>query len=96
VRRTEVAQACQWARRRGDKDRRRGLGFESSPVRKDERAWGELGMNRIGWAMRRRTAEDLLCKDARWDGQDLTSRGGRMLPTPAPFSLQRTDVARDG
>jgi hypothetical protein len=42
------------------------------------------------------TAEDLLCKHARWDGQDLTSRGGRMLPTPAPFSLQRTDVAPTG
>jgi hypothetical protein len=48
MRRTEVAEACQWARRRGDKDRRRGLGFQSSHVRKNGRAVEELGLNRIG------------------------------------------------
>jgi hypothetical protein len=42
------------------------------------------------------TVEDLLCKHARWDGQDLTSHGGRMLSMPAPFSMQRTDVAPTG
>jgi hypothetical protein len=42
VRWTEVAEACQWAQRRGDKDWRRGLGFESSHVRKDGRAVGAV------------------------------------------------------
>jgi hypothetical protein len=53
VRRTEVAEACQWARRRGDKDRRRGLGFESSQVRKDGRAVGGA-RSEPNRAMRRR------------------------------------------
>jgi hypothetical protein len=53
VRRTEVAEACQWARRRGDKDRRRGLGFESSQVRKDGRAMGGA-RSEPNRAMRRR------------------------------------------